>query len=75
MGGVKGHNMNDTTLPGSPALCLPAGRQGGELHITEPASPLPYGEKEEMGEWGDEGTAPFINVGKPEGWPETPKRP
>jgi D-alanine-D-alanine ligase len=26
LGGVKGHNMNDTTLPGSPAL------MGGELH-------------------------------------------
>jgi hypothetical protein len=25
--GVKGHNMNETTLPRSPAL------QGGELHI------------------------------------------
>ncbi len=27
MGGVKGHNTNDNTLPGSPAL------MGGELHF------------------------------------------
>ncbi len=28
--GVKGHNINENTLPGSPALCLPAvGRGGG----------------------------------------------
>jgi hypothetical protein len=28
VGVVKGHNINDITLPGSPAQCLPAGRQG-----------------------------------------------
>jgi hypothetical protein len=27
-GGAKGHNANEATLPGSAALCLPAGRQG-----------------------------------------------
>ena len=28
VGGVKGHNIKEITLPGSPALCLAAGRQG-----------------------------------------------
>jgi hypothetical protein len=28
IGGAKGHNTNDNTLPGSAALPLPAGRQG-----------------------------------------------
>ena len=32
LGGVKGHNLNDESLPGSPALYLPAVGRRGELH-------------------------------------------
>jgi hypothetical protein len=39
IGGVKGHNTNDATLPGSLALCLPtlpAVGRVGEFHYFYP---------------------------------------